>query len=339
MARPASALYQCRKFARRNKALVLSVMGGLAIAFGAMFVATLVSLNQTKIARSAEQRTLVSAERATVAAAAAAIELNDLSSARDYLDTIDDAHRAWEWQYYHSQLDNSVARIEVQDTLVSAGFGSAGDEIVTLTTAGRLQRWSSYLGTETSTLQLDTTPMHAVFDGYAGLVAAITGTPRTGVVIWDTRTGHRIGEASFGDVHTDEYLIDAIAITPDGRHVAFGGSVGLYIWRTHEETVPRKIDDRRIWNLAFSRDGKHLASATRDHEAWTGWVTIFDVGTGAQTGLAYRMNGWKPLHSGRDEYPVLAPFDGRDSIPRAQLTDSGVSQSTTNYDSEARDAP
>jgi eukaryotic-like serine/threonine-protein kinase len=51
-ARPASALYRMHKFARRNKAIV----AGVAVAFAAMMVATVISLRQAVIAESARQQ-------------------------------------------------------------------------------------------------------------------------------------------------------------------------------------------------------------------------------------------------------------------------------------------
>src|SRR4051794_35967547 len=84
---------------------------------------------------------------------------------------------------------------------------------------------------------------------------------------WDAKTGKELGhyEPAF------ENSIRAIAVSPDGKHVAAAGTRGdLYIWETDSGKELHKLDpagqrlpDMTVLNgmesLAFSPDGKQLA--------------------------------------------------------------------------------
>ena len=118
LARPASALYQLRKFARRHRALVVGASG----MFAALLVGTIVSihfaLRASENARVADENALVANERARVAtyqsyrariaAAVAAISHHDVADAASQLDAAPEALRGWEWRHLHTRLDDST---------------------------------------------------------------------------------------------------------------------------------------------------------------------------------------------------------------------------------------
>src|SRR5262249_18259119 len=125
-ARPPSALYQMRKFARRHKALVAAVLGiGLALAAG-----TLVSVlyagradhnaresgqdarqanESERRAKDNERRAEYQTYRARLAAAAAALSHHDVADAARQLEAAPRELRGWEWQHLHARLDDSAA--------------------------------------------------------------------------------------------------------------------------------------------------------------------------------------------------------------------------------------
>jgi WD40 repeat protein len=116
-ARPPSALYLVRKFARRNKAVV----GGVASVIAALVVGLIGTM--LFAAREAEQRAqaehyaglataekhgaLYQAYRARIAAAGAALQMHDLGDAARQLREAPEELRDWEWQHLHSRLDDS----------------------------------------------------------------------------------------------------------------------------------------------------------------------------------------------------------------------------------------
>ena len=118
LARPASALYQLRKFARRHRALVAGASG----IFAALLVGTVVSivfaLRAAENARVADENARVANERervatyqsyrARIAAAVAALSHHDVADAARQLDAAPEALRDWEWRHLRTRLDDST---------------------------------------------------------------------------------------------------------------------------------------------------------------------------------------------------------------------------------------
>ena len=113
LARPASALYQLRKFARRHRALVAGVSGVIRW-----------RLSRERLCRSflpcVPRRTLAwrmrrervatyESYRARIAAAVAAISRHDVADAARQLSAAPEALRDWEWRHLHARLDDSIA--------------------------------------------------------------------------------------------------------------------------------------------------------------------------------------------------------------------------------------
>ncbi len=116
LARPPSAMYQFRKFARRNKALVagvLSVFGALVLGLaGVLWFAAGESQQRAKAETvSDEARRL--AYRVSVGAAADAVYEHNLSAARRLLDEAPQELRGWEWRHLTAAMDNSLANIRI----------------------------------------------------------------------------------------------------------------------------------------------------------------------------------------------------------------------------------
>lgn len=116
VARPATSLYQLRKFARRNRGLVAGVL--------ATFLTLVVGAATTTYwaLRASERRVLAeqSADKlqrkayfASIAAAHAAIERGDAVSARNYLDSAPEPLRGWEWNYVHQRTDRSERTVKL----------------------------------------------------------------------------------------------------------------------------------------------------------------------------------------------------------------------------------
>ena len=110
-ARPASALYQLRKFTRRHKALV----GGAAGIFAALLVGTVVSvffaidaLRYAQVALDKQNQATYQTYRARIAAAVAAMGNNDVAEAGRQLAAAPAELRDWEWRHLTSRLDDSV---------------------------------------------------------------------------------------------------------------------------------------------------------------------------------------------------------------------------------------
>ena len=120
-ARPPSALYHLRKFARRHKALVGGVAAtGLALVLG-LVGTILFAIGEARQRGQAEQNARAAidekreaqfqAYRARLAAAAAALSAHDVADAARQLDAAPEDLRDWEWRHLHSRLDDSSSVI------------------------------------------------------------------------------------------------------------------------------------------------------------------------------------------------------------------------------------
>jgi WD40 repeat protein/predicted Ser/Thr protein kinase len=118
-ARPPSALYHLRKFARRHKGLV----GGVLAVFAALLVGTVVSVlfawraaENAAVAQDKEREATYQAYRARLAAAVAALSNNDVADAARQLEAAPRALRGWEWRHLSSRLDDSSAVLRFRPT-------------------------------------------------------------------------------------------------------------------------------------------------------------------------------------------------------------------------------
>jgi WD40 repeat protein/predicted Ser/Thr protein kinase len=115
-ARPPSALYHLRKFARRHKGLVAGILG----VFAALLVGTVVSVvfawraaENAAVAQQEKSEATYQTYRARLAAAVAALGNHDVADAARHLDAAPKALRGWEWRHLYSRLDDSTAMVRL----------------------------------------------------------------------------------------------------------------------------------------------------------------------------------------------------------------------------------
>ncbi|HEY3242189.1 MAG TPA: hypothetical protein VGM03_02465, partial [Phycisphaerae bacterium] len=117
-ARPASTLYQLRKFAKRNRALVGGVASTLLVLMAGAVAATILAIRADRQRGLAQRAAQVAREeqlaarrlayRASIAAAAAALAGGDVAAARSSLRQAPAELRGWEWQHFDSTCDASL---------------------------------------------------------------------------------------------------------------------------------------------------------------------------------------------------------------------------------------
>ncbi len=115
-ARPPTAMYQLRMFARRNRGLVRGAVFGAA----ALLIGAVISIQQAYVATTARNlaqregvRSQYQAYLAGIAAAGAATENHDVPLARRSLHRTPEVFRGWEWHYLRGRLDQSLLVIPV----------------------------------------------------------------------------------------------------------------------------------------------------------------------------------------------------------------------------------
>jgi Tol biopolymer transport system component len=280
-ARPPSTLYQLRKFARRNKALVTGVaagllllMGGTALAVWQAVVATHAKAVAERAGDMAGKRAAEAtrqAYRATIAAAAAALEAHDPRTARQRLMDIAEPLRNWEWRYLHAQLDHSVALFTTASGVVGVGPAADGQHLLIVSRNGVVQETDIATGQVARSLQLDVNPIvHAVVSA-DGLHIALAWDARRGCVgiadVNGTGAVRTLGEAG--------RTLLSLAIAPDGNRIASIHPEKLALWDCAGDAQPR-IVDAGCWSgsVTFSRDGNRVALGC------AGVFRMFDAATG-----------------------------------------------------------
>jgi WD40 repeat protein len=290
-ARPASALYQLRKFARRHKALVGGVLGAFVALVAGLIGTTTFALREAEQRRRAvagHQAAVRQTYLARIAAAGAALQAHDVVEAARQLADAPEELREWEWRHLHSRLDESVSVLQppAGGTLFLSD-GPGGPRVAAVTAAG---------------LRL----LHP--DGRE-LLAVPLGRGRRVVSVAQTRAGPGVLAA---DAEHNLYLLDgagnvrlkadgaghdgavAVAVSRDLARVALSWPDQLTI-EVYEAPSGRRLavcrgHDQLINALAFSPDGSRLASASDD-----GTARLWDAATGAPLHVL-RTHSAKVLH-------------------------------------------
>jgi len=209
-ARPTSAIYQLRKLARRHK----SLFAGVAVAFLALVVALVVSIDRTRRAVVAEERARRESSRAAVIGAGAALEATDPLLAVELLEGVPEEHRAWEWHFLASRVDASLGSLDVGGDVLALHLDPAGEVLTTVTASGRLVRRVLDGGREVESRPLGVADLApgsaptlraAAVSADGGTLVATLGTEEPRLVAWrlddpasgralalDARPGHTL---------------------------------------------------------------------------------------------------------------------------------------------------
>jgi WD40 repeat protein/serine/threonine protein kinase len=228
-------------------------------------------------ASAEKQAALRQAYRASLAAAAAAIQNHDVANAGQRLDDVSPSLRDWEWRHLRSRLDDRSRRI-VAEPGESLSLVRRPDGIH----VGRLSRAGLHLtdldGLEPRSIPFSTEPNRSpqVLYTAAGLR----------LVDWPGDQELRIRDES-GKVRLRLPLPEGtspcnVRLSPDGSRLAVprttSDSIAFVLYKT---TTGKQLAEcaghkDALWALAFSPDGTWIASAGED-----GAARIWDSQTGA----------------------------------------------------------
>jgi WD40 repeat protein len=293
-ARRQTQLERYLRWARRHPGI--AVLGGALTAV--LVLATVASLlaaghfNQLRLAAEeagTEARRFGEAERweryrSNIAAASAALQLQNSDSARQALESAPEQHRNWEWWHFHNQLDNASRVLSMPGGVYGAfqrgpTVSPDGRMIMVSAKDGVLYLWP----TDTTTGQ----PIRS-FGGHDGLVEAVAVSPdgrqlATGsgafIRLWDLATGRQLFVLKVGGTLILEYSSDGKRLLSNVYETAVEEAGSKYrLWDTTTGRLIAILGGKQhcLRGAAFSPDGKRAAAAAGKE------VRLYDAATGRQ---------------------------------------------------------
>jgi WD40 repeat protein/predicted Ser/Thr protein kinase len=268
-ARPVSAFYKARRFVSRYKGLV----AGTALVFAALVFATVLSLMSARKAQESARLARSQAYQARLAAAVAALSGHDVAGAGRHLARAPEELRGWEWRYLHSRVDDRFGTIAAAPGETLSLLRRPDGVRVALLTPSHLVV-TDLNGQPVRTISLE--PALSEF----GLVRQTSA----GLRILDLGGGRavRVRDENGKEVFRLDALHFEVQISPDGSllAVALESDARAFDIALYEVASGKRVAEcighkEGIYSVAFSPDGKRIASASEDQ-----LCCLWDVATG-----------------------------------------------------------
>jgi len=210
--------------------------------------------------------------RSNIAAASAALQLQNSGAARSALEDAPNEHRNWEWRYLHSQLDGASLVLPVPGGHIKA---------LALSPSGRQIAVCCFDHNEAYLYDVATGRLDAVLRGHSAPATSVAYRPDGQQVatasndqtirLWDPATGQQTAllKAEVAPPNLDRNPL--VAYNSDGsRIVAYAPEEGGGTSRLWDATTGKEIAVLGKWQegtvpIAFSTDGKRVAVGSKEY--------------------------------------------------------------------------
>jgi WD40 repeat protein/serine/threonine protein kinase len=303
LARRTSATERTWRWCRRNPSVAATLAAFVLLLVGGTILSSIVAVRFRALASERESARLDAVRaneearrrgdaerweryRANMAAAASALQLKNVDTARRLLELTPTEHRNWEWRHIAAQLDTARGVYQGHVGPVhSVAISPDGRHVASCSKSESLHLWDTWTGRSITLVQ---TPNDAAYEQVGGankVSRQVLFTPNGQRVIsagsdgairvWDVATGRELHVLRG---HTDS--ICAIDITRDGTRIASGSrDKTIRLWDAQSgvcRAVLRGHTDI-VHAVSFRPDGRRLASA-----GWDSVLCVWDVETGAE---------------------------------------------------------
>jgi WD40 repeat protein len=216
--------------------------------------------------------------RSNLAAAAAALYLQNGDMARRALAEAPEEHRNWEWQYLHGQLDSARAVLpgvrETDDLRWLPALSPSGTQAATVDADRRTVRlWDVATGTAAGALRGHEGPVHVLAYSPDGKRLA-TGSDDHTVRVWDPVAGRELAV-----LRGHDKPVGWLCFSPDGRRILSTGGDRGCLWDAATGRAVAVLAPVRDRNAAFTPDGQRLVVAVGRR------VCLWDATAGRQLAL------------------------------------------------------
>ncbi len=279
LACPPSALYRLRKFARRNKAALLTASAVVLAVSLTVAVSTVLIWRANRHLQQALGREQRDGYFHRIALAHRELSRDNLRRALEQLDQCPKELRQWEWHYLSRLCRVEPAVLRDQAEVNSVAFSAGGEWIASAGGDGAVKVWDGKTREVVRALDAHVEFVYSVVFHPDGrhLASVDADRPDRRVKVWDWRTG-RLVFTGPSDADHNRGTAYGVAFSPDGRLLAAGSDGAVKVWDWEKQqlllTTPA-VHAKKGISVAFSREGRRLASGS-----WSGDVMIWDVATG-----------------------------------------------------------
>jgi WD40 repeat protein len=305
LACPPSAWYRFRKFARRNKAVLVTVVAvvvALVVALGSLVGAVMVLAGsnarikaEQDLTRQEQQKTEAALARETrvkdgllralyfqrIALAERELAARQVGRAEELLDGCPEQLRGWEWHYLKRQRYGALPPLEHAGAAWGVAFNPNGRHLASGTVDG-VHLWDLRTGKKLRTLEGHKGRVHRLAYSPDGR-RLVTGDTEGLLIVWDAtslKKVHTLRAHPGGTGKSGRRGVRSVAFSPDGRRLASGGGdrkVRLWDLKTGLQVGTFTGHTDFVPGVVFSAGGRHLTSV-----GWDGTVKIQEAGTGTE---------------------------------------------------------